>query len=419
MKEHSPSKVGEPLPYFTVSNGVLHLQLNSELARLDYIITDNIAGFIKMNCILDPDLASGFENALMKEGERIENKWTQIAVNLTESDRYRYVNLHQHHLVRLTGCLLSYTTVTDLYAPVDTLDHHWLCRVTFRLLTGLLAYLEKHFGQYIDRLMSLTKNYQNIIAHEVCFGIEELERALLEVGIDAKTVRLVLTPFRKLRDDCSAHFVYHQIRYLRELKERIFSLTREHGEEPRKDLHYLLYSLNFNYDEYCKYVVTLIGSDVREEETVSGQLCRLAALQRELEQVWIVPGMAFDRAARSIVEHVTTWINSETKYLERFRLIKEDNTGGDQLLRDIHIEMSLSAAQMAYLFRILIETGIIRTDNIVKFLRVVAGIFQTTGQKELSYKSLRNKFYNVEDTVRQSIQHTLQHLTAWTKKDTT
>lgn len=82
MNNNSPSQVGEALPYFTVSNGVLRLHLNSELARLDYIINDNIAGFIKMNCVLDADLASGFEDAVMKEGERVRNKWEQVSLNL-------------------------------------------------------------------------------------------------------------------------------------------------------------------------------------------------------------------------------------------------------------------------------------------------------------------------------------------------
>ena len=53
----------------------------------------------------------------------------------------------------------------------------------------------------------------------------------------------------------------------------------------------------------------------------------------------------------------------------------------------------LSVAQLAYIFRVFIETKTLQTDNLSNLFRFVAEHISTTRQEEISFDSIRNKFY--------------------------
>lgn len=101
---------------------------------------------------------------------------------------------------------------------------------------------------------------------------------------------------------------------------------------------------------------------------------------------------------------------------------------GDQLkeqlpLADITADESgkivtpLSVAQLAYIFRVFTETGTLETDNLSNLFRFVAEHIRTTRQEEISFDSIRNKFYKPAASAKESVLDLFVRQVSYIRKD--
>lgn len=81
------------------------------------------------------------------------------------------------------------------------------------------------------------------------------------------------------------------------------------------------------------------------------------------------------------------------------------------------IRVSLSVSQLAYVCKVLAETGIIKTKNVSEMLRFIADGFSTPGAEQISFDSLRMKYYNPEASCKQSVKEMILKQLNYVQKD--
>lgn len=72
------------------------------------------------------------------------------------------------------------------------------------------------------------------------------------------------------------------------------------------------------------------------------------------------------------------------------------------------IETNLSVSQLAYLFRLLYETGYLKVRNQTDLLKFIANNFTTGNTTEISTRSLRSKYYNIDSATKDSVKELLE-----------
>jgi hypothetical protein len=81
--------------------------------------------------------------------------------------------------------------------------------------------------------------------------------------------------------------------------------------------------------------------------------------------------------------------------------------------RQFKVKLDLSVAQLACLLRMLIESEFITNRNISALIRSVAMACETRRSEHLSPRSLRVKFYEIEDATLGTVRDMLSHLSKW------
>ena len=84
---------------------------------------------------------------------------------------------------------------------------------------------------------------------------------------------------------------------------------------------------------------------------------------------------------------------------------------------NVKIITPLSVAQLAYIFRVFTETGTLQTDNLSNLFRFVAEHISTTRQEEISFDSIRNKFYKPSAAAKESVLDLLVKQVSYVRKD--
>ena len=76
-------------------------------------------------------------------------------------------------------------------------------------------------------------------------------------------------------------------------------------------------------------------------------------------------------------------------------------------LKQVKIETNLSVSQLAYLFRLMYETGYLKVRNQTDLLKFISDNFKTGNTHTISTRSLRSKYYNVDSATRDSVKELL------------
>lgn len=81
------------------------------------------------------------------------------------------------------------------------------------------------------------------------------------------------------------------------------------------------------------------------------------------------------------------------------------------------ITTPLSVAQLAYTLRVLIETGTLETDNLSNLFRFASEHISTTRQEEISFDSIRNKFYKPATATKEAVLDLFVKQVSYIRKD--
>jgi hypothetical protein len=158
---------------------------------------------------------------------------------------------------------------------------------------------------------------------------------------------------------------------------------------------------------------------VQEQDSLSKQIEKLAYMVKVINQVQAKPGFIFNEKFRSIKDQLSDWIAEEIYFFEKRQQLALNfplNTD-EPVQKNFKLKLNLSVSQLAYLLKCLKDLDIIQNHNILEVLRFIGSIVQTKHTENISWESLRAKFYHTEESARTGIKDLALQLFNLTRKE--
>jgi hypothetical protein len=348
---------------------------------------------------------------LTTEVERIKKSFIREVFGLCDdSHLQRYIQVHQQELIRLMDFTQKSFQALDEFqnGKADTL------RLAIKCLDELLAFIEKHFTQYFDQDTKPPESYIAISSAEVIKEHARLTEHLYRLDIDRQLSSLLLIPIKKfIEHSTSGTLTYRHIIYVKEL---IFVITHTFEKHPAPEkLRALLIYLNYNSIRYFDYYTNYIRTQTTNLSSAGEQIEKLAFYLKSLNQTQVKPGLSYKRSIRSLKEQVADWLAEEIAYHEKINDLWKKNNSAEGLSKNFKLQADITASQLAFLIKLLIESKIFVNKNLSDVLRFIANSTNVKNQP-LPYESFRVRYYNTEESIRKSVRTLLLQMVDYINK---
>jgi hypothetical protein len=284
------------------------------------------------------------------------------------------------------------------------------------LLYGVLAYLETHHQRYFCLKAQVP-------ARQLKLALIEMEEQvkLLSAGFKRKAVDLSL---QDLMLKCFHGFIkagnasYESLAFMKHLQLSLINLCRDVQAEDftRIVMEHLLY-LRFNAPGYEGYYKSRLLENLDKVYNLNEKFELLYHLEKVIKGQQERSAPCFDPLSPSLVAVLTSFIKAEYRYLQKKQgiallgqppLTKRGLIATPQL-PEYRVKVSLSADALAYLVRLMMETGVIIASPRSELLLFIAKNFQTPGigNAYLSANSLGTKYKQVVQTTARNVNAAL------------
>lgn len=171
-----------------------------------------------------------------------------------------------------------------------------------------------------------------------------------------------------------------------------------------------LISQNFNPPTFFKYIISEIIGELHQVDDPHVQEQVLLSYAKRFSIIPVRIGATFHPDYPNIKQILVEWINIEIKQCRKKQ--KKHNPEQQVILsKSAHkIETSMSVAQTAYLFKLFNKAGIVTNKTQMDVLHVLSDKFCSKKTDQISFDSLHNKYYNVEDRTKESVKELLTNL---------
>ena len=178
-----------------------------------------------------------------------------------------------------------------------------------------------------------------------------------------------------------------------------------------------LIRINFNDPKFFKFCTGFISSAIQIRETLSDRIDQCAYFYKVVNQTTVIHDVAFDSSVSSIKDQLLEWLSHELDYLHHKQHLQLSPKEGGLIKTDFKIIFDLSVSQLAYLFKIFSEVGIIQNKNTSELIRFLAKFVKTKKAESVSYESLRIKYYNNENGTKDAVKKTFHSLLNYINKN--
>jgi hypothetical protein len=394
--------------------------LSDELEKLEAIASG------LNNPSIDNQQAIEWKSIIQSETERIKKAFIREAFGLRKEKLVElYIQYHQSAIVQLIDRLVEHLgtdEIKDIHKTSNQGGNSTLPKFLYLHLEQLLTYIEKHFSKYFNQNAKSPESYRFVVHRELKEKLPEVRYALEKKGINKRLLAIVLNPLDNFIEEIHKEEAsYKKIIYLKELLTELGELSKTTltGERLDFKLSLSLGYLNYNSHKFFKYCVKEITQMVQEQDSLSKQIEKLAYMVKVINQVQAKPGFIFNEKFRSIKDQLSDWIAEEIYFFEKRQQLALNfplNTD-EPVQKNFKLKLNLSVSQLAYLLKCLKDLDIIQNHNILEVLRFIGSIVQTKHTENISWESLRAKFYHTEESARTGIKDLALQLFNLTRKE--
>lgn len=210
---------------------------------------------------------------------------------------------------------------------------------------------------------------------------------------------------------------YHQINYMKVLQQSLIKLCSKIGNLEFDDIlleHLFYYGFNESaFVCYCKNRITITIAQLYQVDEQYEKLCQfeksLIAQQEKAD-------CCFSSQRLSLKSQIFAFVDAELSYYQKKQAYFTQKPSLFEARREgiphYRIKLSLSAASLAYLIRLMIENEVILNTPKTSLLDFVAKHFQTAGigEKQLSPQSLGTKYKQVTQHTAMGLRHLLNKM---------
>lgn len=354
-----------------------------------------------------PALEANQLEPVRNEVERIKSKLIHEVFTF-EDERHleRYIQYHQQGIITLLD------KTSSLINPNHP-ESASLIQTFYQGLDDLLTFVERHFTKYFDQDAKAPEGYLAIARKDIRANLKKLEKLLNSANPDSKIVDLVLHPMRRImRTKPKKETTYRKVLYAKEMQKELFRVLSTTSMDINEDLRSIIYYLNYNSVKAFTYHAHYINAMIGQVESRTEKLELLSLTLKKINQTQVKPGIHYNLHALSLKDQINEYIQVEIDYLERIQNLSNSppSRGLDAFLQLFKLKFDISVSQLAFLFRIFIDTRIIQNKNLTEILRFVARFTMTKKSETVSYESLRAKYYNVEGGTKVAVRQILSSM---------
>jgi hypothetical protein len=390
----------------------MHTPLTYELGKLELVIKSLQVRKEDRGQTILFEFGKDLQDTLRNEVNTIKKNFVHEVFNFDdELHLQRYIQFHQQELVRILDSLQHPDRVReDLATSEDTI-------YGIRMIEDLLNFIERHFTRYFNQDTKAPESYIALAGSDLLNVIPYYQEALQNQNIESGLIALVLAPLRKFIEHTSTgKLTYRDIMYVREVgKEvkRILGIRKPLREE---SIQSIFVYLNYNTIRYFNYYTRYWVEQVKTLESVPAKIEKFSFALKNINQIQIKPGVAYNPIYPSLKEQLVDWITEEISYLERLLALTQKNLlSSGAIPTDFKVQTDLSLSQLAYMLRIFIDSKIIQNKNLSDILRFVSKCYQVKHQN-ISYESFRVRYYNPEESIRKGVRSILLQLVDYINK---
>ena len=345
------------------------------------------------------DIILDIQSSISTEVVRIKNSFKRIAFSdhrdlLIE----RYMQNHQSALVDLADKL--WPTISD--------DKSKINQYTYDQLDDLIRFLEKFFSKYFNPETKIPESYRLIAIRELRPHLKQIQSDLEETNLDMGLIKIVLSPLRKLVHHRSSQITFSNLIFCKTLFRELSNFREiiSDQNDPIESLICSMIYLNFNSIKFFTYCTSFIKSCYQSKETLVDQLDKLAWFSKTIGQAAVKPCFTYQAQMATLKDQLLEWIEQETSYLERRHQLSLNLPVNkvDGLPENYKLTTGLSVAQLAYFTKLLLETKVILNRNHKEVLKFISHYFRSKKAENISFESMRTKFYNIESNTREAVR---------------
>lgn len=331
-----------------------------------------------------------------------------------EDERHleRYIQYHQQSLIRL----MDHAAIRiEAQAHVNEVNP-----ILYKAFDELLAFIERHFTKYFDQDAKAPEGYLAAARKDSRANIKKFQKALVALDADSVLADLVLCVLRKIAESSTEKgTTYRKVMYAKEVQKELNRIVESKATvDVNEELRQLMYYLNYNSIKVVTYHAHYLSSLLDKIETRSEKIESLSFLLKNISQAQIKPGTGYNLHAPSLKNQLSEYITVELEYHERLQQLSNRPSGpaADDHLSGFKLKFEASVSQLAYLLKVLIETKIILNNNLSQVINFVVRFVITKKSENISYGSLRSKFYNVESGTKESVRGMLLSMIHYIEK---
>lgn len=350
--------------------------------------------------------STALKDNIKQEVDRIKQTFIHEIFSF-EDERHleRYIQYHQQALIRLMDETMGLVNVPKKREKQFYQD-------SYNGLEELLSFVERHFTKYFDQDAKAPEAYIAITRKDILDDFKKIEVGLFGKSVDSRLVEIMLFALRKIIDDEPVKDIsYRKVLYAKELQKELSTLVenKDQTRDSNEALRNLMYYLNYNSVKSFAYHTHYIDVLLSETETRAEMIEKLSYILKTINQAQVKPGISYNINAPTLKSQLNSYIIEEIEHLQRVHQLT--NLSGsrslDALFSSLKIKLEMSVAQAAYLIKVFIEANLVLNQNITELLRFLSRFLITKRSESISYDSLRSKYYNVEQSTKESVRNIL------------
>jgi hypothetical protein len=348
---------------------------------------------------------------------RIKSDWKN---NVFAADDERkielYIQHHQKELIELADLLLEYrggngTPDADSGASDPG---KYLYENFYIGIEELLAFIENYFSRYFDQNHFIPVSYKWVAHHDFKVKVTLIRKSLEKRKVDKHLVSLAFFPLdRFINETAKCDITFRRLIYLKKFIRELQKIAEAQMDDRQinEELRKLFFYLNYNSLRVFNYATGYISKFVSMGNAPVSKYERLALVHKLINQTQVKPGFSFDPNLKSINEQLAGWIAEEISFYEKKQLTLEFKSNGvESAGNEYKLKTDLSVPQMAFFIRLMMESKVIRSDNIQEVLRFCSRHLQSRRTEKIAHASLYSKFYNTEQSTLVAVKEILTRM---------
>lgn len=282
---------------------------------------------------------------------------------------------------------------------------------------SLLQFLFNTYPEHFDVLMALP----DVIIEDIARNVAKCNQTLHESGffskMDPRLARLTqlqLDAFLTNSHWSTFKYAWSTSDLCERLQARAYYGDDSNAVNELLVLDFI--ELDFESQQVFRSVSQVLSEVLQKLDSDYDRLNLAALYLKRVSQAHPV----FPRTSGSatLKDFLTEWLTNEIQYLERDQVMQKflTNTQQPGSAQTFKVTVDLSVAQMAFILRAFVESGVIQNKNTTEMMSFLSKFVKTKRSGNISQESLRIKYYDVESGTKESVRVLLHNAIGYINK---